>query len=347
MSPCNARQSWLVKLFPASIPTLWCPPLTHYAPDGALDRERIAAHLNFMSPWVKGLLVPGTTGDAWELTPAETRELISIVLGNVRRLQLHLLLGALHPDSAHALRIIEDNRTILRGHAGGASTEDALKQNHVCGFAVCPPRGKDVSQEQMDRELSNILELGVPVALYQLPQVTQNEMGPVLVADLAQRFPNLILFKDTSGIDRVPSSGLDFHGVFLVRGMEGDYARWLKLGGGIYDGFLLATANSFGAQLQQLREYLEAGRREEAESLSERLTRLIGELMGVVGDLTDGNKFANAGKAADHFFAHGPHAAKVSPPRLHSGRCLPVDVIRATGQALTRHQFMPPRGYLE
>ena len=44
-----------------------------------------------------------------------------------------------------------------------------------------------------------------------------------------------------------------------------------------------------------------AGRPEEAHALSERLTHLIGELMEIVGNLTDGNRFANAGKAADHF----------------------------------------------
>ena len=347
MSPSNTRQSWFIELFPAGIPTLWCPLLTHYTRDGALDRDRIAAHMNFLSPWVKGLLVPGTTGDAWELTPAETRDLINIVLDNVQRLQLHLLLGALHPDAAQARRIVEENLAMLRERAGIGSTDDVWKQHRVSGFTICPPHGKDVSQEQMDRELSNILALGAPFALYQLPQVTNNEMAPELVADLARRFANFILFKDTSGTDRVPSSGLDFDGLFLVRGMEGDYARWLKLGGGIYDGFLLATANSFGAELHQLRVLLEAGRREEACSLSERLTRLIGELMGIVDNLTDGNKFANAGKAADHFFAHGPQAAKVSPPRLHSGRCLPVEIIRAAGQALTKHQLMPVKGYLD
>ena len=90
-----------------------------------------------------------------------------------------------------------------------------------------------------------------------------------------------------------------------------------------------------------------AGRPEEAHALSERLTHLIGELMEIVGNLTDGNRFANAGKAADHFFAYGPQAAKVAPPRLHSGRTLPVETIRATGEALMQYQFMPAKGYLE
>ena len=120
----------------------------------------------------------GTTGDAWELTPAETRDLIGIVLDNVQRLQLHLLLGALHPDAAQARRIVEENLGMLRERAGIGSTGGVWKQSHVSGFTICPPRGEGIGQEQMRRELSSILKLGVPIALYQLPQVTQNQMGP-------------------------------------------------------------------------------------------------------------------------------------------------------------------------
>ena len=46
------------------------------------------------------------------------------------------------------------------------------------------------------------------------------------VAALAGEFPNFILFKDTSGADRVAQSGLDLGGVFMVRGAEvGGYSR--------------------------------------------------------------------------------------------------------------------------
>jgi dihydrodipicolinate synthase/N-acetylneuraminate lyase len=199
----------------------------------------------------------------------------------------------------------------------------------------------------MDQALSGILSLGVPTALYQLPQVTQNEMSPALVADLAGRFSNFILFKDTSGTDHVAASGLDFGGVFLVRGMEGAYTRWLKAGGDPYDGFLLSTANSFAPQLHQVRELLLAHRRLAAQALSDRLARVVEELFNLVGAVAGGNKFANAGKAADHFFAHGSSALAADPPRLHSSGHLPIEVLRATADALERYGFLPQRGYLE
>jgi len=343
----STRQQWLGRLFPEGIPSLWCPPLTHYTAEGALDRTRIAAHLEFLSPWVKGLLVPGTTGDGWELTPEEMRELTGIVLEEAQRLKLHLLLGALHPEIGQARRLIEEGLETLRQRVAAHRAEEVLVQNRVCGFALCPPRGQAVSQAEMKEALSGILESGLPLALYQLPQITQNEMSPELVFDLARRYPNFLLFKDTSGADRVAGSGLDYGGVFLVRGMEGDYARWLKTGGGCYDGFLLSTANVFGAQLHQVREFLTAGQPGPAQALSERLTGLVKELFRMVDSVQGGNPFANANKLADHFYAHGPGAVTVPPPRLHCGPGLTPEMVRAAGQALRQYDLMPKKGYLE
>ena len=70
-------------------------------------------------------------------------------------------------------------------------------------------------------------------------------------------------------------------------------------------------------------------------------------MFGIVTGLPHGNPFANANKAMDHFFAFGPQAKDAPSPRLHAGRCLPGDVIRATGEALARHGLMPGKGYLE
>ena len=41
------RQAWMQRLLPDGVPTLWCPLLTHYTDDGALDRPRMRAQLDF------------------------------------------------------------------------------------------------------------------------------------------------------------------------------------------------------------------------------------------------------------------------------------------------------------
>jgi len=341
------RAQWVARLLPEGVPSLWCPPLTHYDQNGIIDRERIAAHWRALAPWVKAMLVPGSTGDGWELTSQEQRQMIEVSLELARDFGLHVLIGALHSDAAEARNTISRYLTFIRDRTDPGEAHDGLVQARVCGFAVCPPRGAGLSQAKLETALVSILDLGVPVALYQLPQITQNEMSPELVAALAQRFGNFLLFKDTSGTDRVAQSGCDFADLFLVRGMEGDYARWLKEGGGPYDGFLLSGANCFAPQLHRLMQDLAAGRTSEANRLSDTLTQVVGEVFRLVDGIPVGNAFANANKALDHFMAYGAKAAAVTPPRLHAGSRLPTDVVRLTGEALTRHSLMPSRGYLE
>jgi dihydrodipicolinate synthase/N-acetylneuraminate lyase len=341
------RAGLLERLFPGGVPVLWCPSLTHYDEDGAIDGPRIAAHLRHLSPHVKGLLIPGSTGDGWELSERETSQLLDIALDQARELELHLLIGALKTDAGHALKTIHDTVERLKSRAKESDAERALAKARVCGFTVCPPRGKELSQEEIGRALAAILETRLPIAIYQLPQITQNEISPELASSLAARFENFILFKDTSGADRVALSGKSLEGVFTVRGAEGDYARWLNAAGGPYHGFLLSAANCFARELHQIIEDISGGRLDAARQMSERLASTVSEVFALVAGLPDGNPFANANKAMDHFFAHGPRAASVPSPRLHAGSRLPAEVIRATGEGLSRHGLMPAKGYLE
>jgi len=383
-----SRRELLARLFPNGVPTLWCPLITHYDRDGSIDASRMAAHLKHLSPCIKGFLIPGSTGDGWELNDPETRRLLEVALEQSAALNGHLLIGALRTDADQAACVIKDMvhwmelrtddgnverapRTVesntalgpsdgslipspspggwerVAGRQGEGSFFSNPSLSCVSGFTVCPPRGKELSQEKIGQSLASILQQGLPTTLYQLPQITLNEMHPELVAALARQFPNFILFKDTSGADHVALSGQKLENVFLLRGAEGDYVRWLKAAKGPYDGFLLSTANCFGRQFQQLVEDLAARRLKAAQELSERLTACINEVFGIVSGLPEGNPFANANKAMDHFFAYGQRAPGATPPRLHAGTCLSADVIRGTGEALSRHGLMPDKGYLE
>ncbi|MBI5802561.1 MAG: dihydrodipicolinate synthase family protein [Verrucomicrobia bacterium] len=337
----TTRADWHARLLPRGIQPLWCPLLTHYRDDGSLDHARITAHLRHLAPHVKGFLIPGSTGDGWEMSDGEIRELLGLAKEQTAKLELHLLIGVLKTEARDACSVMRE----YGREFSAVITEHGTRNTPA--FTVCPPKGADLPQQTIRDAMAGILELGFPTALYQLPQVTQNEMSPETLAELAARFPNFILFKDTSGADRVANSGQDFGGVFLVRGAEGDYARWLKSGGGPYDGFLLSTANCFGRELHQVIELLKSGRRDEAQHLSVRLSAVVKEVFALVAGLPDGNAFANANKAMDHFFAHGPTAANVTPPRLHAGSRLPAEVIRQAGAALERHGFLPQRGYLD
>ena len=334
------------ELVGGEIPRLWCPPLTHYKSDGTLDRERMAAHWASMLPHVRAFLVPGSTGDGWEMSDHEIKMLLDFAIKLADKLDALLLIGVLKTDVASMKTAITENLTMLKQKAGVEESIEALKQTKVCGFTVCPPNGADLTQEQMQADLETILKLDLPTAIYQLPQVTKNEMSPALIQQLAQNYANFLLFKDSSGSDRVALEDKRQSNVFLVRGAEGDYAEWLQESDGYYNGLLLSTANCFSAQLREVFTLLQAGKSEEAQNLSVRLTQVVNSVFGLVSSLPQGNPFTNANKAIDHFMAYGAEANQVQPPMLHSGRRLPEKVIREVGIILRKAKLIPQKGYL-
>jgi dihydrodipicolinate synthase/N-acetylneuraminate lyase len=305
-------------------------------------------HFNHIVPWVKGFLIPGSTGDGWELTEDETLEVADFAIQQARTREISLLLGVLKADVDTMKRTISSMITMLQQNpTEKEGAGQILKANHVCGFTVCPPGGKSLTQHQIEAGLSAVLDMGMPIALYQLPQVTENEVAPETFERLVRKYSNLIFFKDSSGKDSIAISAVHKGGVFLVRGAEGSYAQWLTGTGGCYDGFLLSTANCFSQNLSSLIESLEKNDQEKAREISEKLTIVVSEVFALVQPLPYGNPFTNANKAIDHFFAFGPSANTLDGPMLHEKIRLPHDVIQMTGAILTHYNLMPEKGYME
>jgi dihydrodipicolinate synthase/N-acetylneuraminate lyase len=339
-----ARAALMQQLLPDGVPTLWCPLLTHYDDGGRIDFERIRRQLDFLAPSVRGFLVPGSTGDGWQLSADETQALLAGVVEMAVQRRLALLIGVLQPTGAAMHDALARTLRWLQQRAGSDDPLAALRSASVAGFTFCAPHGAALTQGDIADALDSLLATGLPAALYQLPQVTGNRIAPETVRALAARHANLLMLKDTSGEDRVAESGPT--DLFLVRGAEGGYSRHLKPGGGRYDGFLLSTANGFGPQLAALIDHLRDGRQAEADALSARLEATVNEVFAAAAPLPYGNAFTNANKAIDHFMAHGPGARSVTPPRLHSGERLPAELLAATGAALESNALMPTRGYL-
>jgi dihydrodipicolinate synthase/N-acetylneuraminate lyase len=350
MNDIAARRRALQKeLFPGGIPRFWCPLLTHYRSDGSIDFDRMSRHLDHIIPWAKGFLIPGSTGDGWELDDDETLKAAQFAIRKARTHKASLLLGVLKGDTGAMERTVSNLLALIEGETGISrkKTADALKAAGVCGFTVCPPGGKRLTQADIEAGLSRILDLGLPTALYQLPQVTENEAAPETFERLVRKYSNLIFFKDSSGRDGIALSGVDKGDVFLVRGAEGEYARWLRDSGGPYDGFLLSTANCFPREIGDIIKNLEKGDGEKAREISDRITRAVNDMFALVHPLPCGNAFTNANKAFDHFFAFGPKAAAAEGPMLHAKARIPAGIIAAAGDVLSRCGLMPGKGYLE
>ena len=342
----NGPRGQLIKtLFPAGVPRLWCPTLTHYTDGARLDPARLGAHLRALQPWVKGFLIPGSTGEGWEMSDSEIRELLEIMIDEVRAVNGHLLVGILKTNANDVSSSIAEILTWLKRRTGTDDTAECLANSKICGFTICSPTGGNLSQTTIHDALDGILSSGVPASLYQLPQVTENEMSAETLIDLSARHPNFYMFKDTSGGDLAVKGG--FRDAFLVRGAEGNYVSHLAEAGGAYDGFLLSTANCFGQQLACMIDDASQGRRPDAEKFSAELTDICGRLFALAAQVGYGNAFTNANKAMDHFMAHGPGALSVAAPLLHSGKRLPPDLIVAAGAELKQHGLMPAKGYLQ
>jgi 4-hydroxy-tetrahydrodipicolinate synthase len=346
-STTAGRGRLLNSLFPDGVPRLWCPLLTHYDIKGAINIQRMAEHLAHISPHVQGFLLPGSTGDGWELTAPETQQLLEFAFDQAQKLNLHLLIGALKHKTEEALDMINAAMDRIKARTWEGNSHAALIKARVTGFTVCPPRGKDLRQDEIRFALESILATGLPIAIYQLPQITQNEISPETAVELAAHHENFVLLKDTSGTDRIIGSGKDLGGVFTLRGAEGGYAQWLKAAAGPYDGFLLSTANCFAREYSQLIHDLSARRFAAACQMSDRLTAAVNETFKAVQHLQMGNPFANANKAMDHCLAYGAKALSTPSPRLHGGVPLPPEIVRTTSEVLSRQRFFPTKGYLE
>jgi dihydrodipicolinate synthase/N-acetylneuraminate lyase len=341
-----ARARLTQRLFPQGVPRLWCPTLTHFMSRGEFDEPRIRRHFQILAPFVKGALVPGSTGEGWEMSDADSQRLLAVVLDAAQAADIRVLIGVLKTDLPGMLQCLDATVAFLQRRAGVSSAEEALQRSNVVGFTVCPPKGSQLDQSAIAEALTRVAERGLPLALYQLPQVTCNEMSPETVQALAIRYPGFYLFKDTSGKDRVAESKLGLEGVFLVRGAEGDYARWPKTAGGPYDGFLLSTANVFARELDAILRLLEQGRRSDAELLATRLSLVVQGCFEMVGHFPAGNAFTNANKVLDHLMAYGEAGVRREPPLLYSGVRLPAAFVESAAALLRQNTLMPATGYL-
>ena len=336
MSETAVRRRALQALqFPNGIPRLWCPTLTHFQAAHEPDAGRIRRHLNVLSQHVHGILVPGSTGEGWEMNDSDIHALLGIVLEAAQKSGVQVLVGVLKTDVEEMLGCL-DSLEHLREHPA------------VAEVTICPPKGSHLTQQEIRDGLSQVLERGWPTALYQLPQVTQNEMTPETVAGLASEYSNIILFKDTSGVDRVAKSGLDFGGVFMMRGAEkGGYAMWPRQAGGPYDGFLLSTANVFARELAEMLHAIDGGNMDAAKALSNKLAEVVFQAFAMVQDFPVGNAFANANKVLDHCMAYGEKSSNIDPPLLYSGERLPKQFIDNALTLLRRNSLLQEDGYLQ
>ena len=274
---------------------LWAPILTHYelADDLRLNKALIKKHMKWLEPNVKQFLVCGTTGDGWLLSDKLINDWLEILTEkNFLTDQNKILFGAFGnttKEVLHRAKLIED---YLTDHTCEAS---------FFGLTLCAPVNEKITQNEIIKHFEKIIENTLlPISIYQLPQVVKCEIKPETLKYLKDKFKKrIVLFKDTSGEDKVIDSKIDFGDLKFLRGAEKNYFNHIKPRGK-YDGFLLSTANCFGKVLREILKEVEESNFEKAENLSKKLSDIIRVSFDKGEKLNFGNPFSNVNKAFLH-----------------------------------------------
>jgi dihydrodipicolinate synthase/N-acetylneuraminate lyase len=341
------REKLLRGLFPEGIPRIWCPPLTHYKENGSINFERIKKHISHIVTNVNSFMIPGSTGDGWELSLDEYRELIDFFFSRFEyNHEINIVIGLLRESTDDVLRCMDSVVEFFQQKDIGISAEH-YEMSWFKGFVICPPRGRDLSQEEIKTSMEKILARGYPTVLYQLPQITENEMHPDLVRYFADTYYNCYMLKDSSGRDAVADAGKDYKGMVLLRGAEGNYSKMLKKTGGSYDGFLLSTGNTFAEELAKIIRHIQNDNLEGADKISTQVTEAIFKTFRLASNLPSGNVFTNSNKLIDHIMAYSSHWKEYRAPRLHSGDLLNQKMLEEVEEILMLHNLFPERGYME
>src|SRR5262249_5344589 len=257
--------------------------LSHYDPSGRLDLKRMAEQVAFLRPHVGQFLLGGSTGDGWDLDDATFEDLVRLVempglFGRQNELLFVLLRSTTKEVVERASVLVSALRRSVRIEA------------EVVGVAVCPPIYANASQAEIrDHYEAVFAAIMLPVAIYQLPQVTRCMLEPDTVRVLAKN-PRVTMFKDSSGNDAVAESGA-VKGIIALRGAEGHYAEALAPAGH-YDGWLLSSGNSFPMALRDMADALGRGEKQKGKELSNRISEAVEGLFRSVASLKFGNAFS-------------------------------------------------------
>ena len=91
----------------------------------------MAAHWDFMAPHVNAFLVPGSTGDAWEMNDIEVRALVDLSLKLAKEKNISLLLGVLKSNASATRHGISELLSKLKLKTGKNDPIEAMKTSKV------------------------------------------------------------------------------------------------------------------------------------------------------------------------------------------------------------------------
>ena len=183
---------------------IYTPIVTPYRDDFSIDRDRLAAVVDFLiGKGVHGLIVAGTTGEYYAQTPEERIEMMSLARDLIRgRVPMIVGTGAIRTEDS-----------IMYAEAAVAAGADAL-------LVATPPYAYPTGREIALHALAIDRAANLPVMLYNYPGRMSVNMDEETLNRLG-RSPNFRAIKESSGDpNRLHMLARDYPHIALSCGMD-------------------------------------------------------------------------------------------------------------------------------
>ncbi len=237
---------------PLSLRGVVPPTVTAFDDDGALDAETTAAHARFVvDRGVHGVFPLGTNGEFALLGPAERDEVVRAVVDEVGD-EVPVIAGVGEPAT---------RRTVERARAA----EDAGADGVVVVTPYYYPLDGDAAVEHYRTVCAAV---DCPVYVYHIPSKTGNELSLETLGELAA-IDNLAGLKDSSkDVPWLGQAVAAHDDLTFLAGSDSLLKPGLDLG---CTGMVSAVANAFPELVVDLYDAYDAGDRERAAELQERV----------------------------------------------------------------------------
>jgi 4-hydroxy-tetrahydrodipicolinate synthase len=202
--------------------------VTPFHADGSVNEDAavaIARHL--LANGSHGLVLAGSTGEAATLTDDEQVRLVELVAGEVGS-EGTIVAGAGSNDTRHAIELTQ--RVIAAGAEAVLSVTPYYNK----------PNRRGIRRHY--EEVARAAE-GTPVVLYNIPGRTAVNMGPELLAELAQ-IDGVVAVKQANSDELQPIDGLA-----VLAGNDDIYAACLDMGGA---GGICVASHIVGPEMRRM-----------------------------------------------------------------------------------------------
>jgi 4-hydroxy-tetrahydrodipicolinate synthase len=214
--------------------------ITPFHPDGRVnDDAAVAITRHVLEQGSHGVVMAGTTGEAATLTDDEQVALVALIAGELGS-EGAIVAGAGSNDTRHAVRL----------------TQRVIEAGAEAVLSVTPYYNKP-SRRGIVRHFQEVARAadGTPVVLYNIPGRTATNMGPDLLAELAQ-------IDGIVGVKQANSAELQLiDGLAVIAGNDDIYGACLDMGGA---GGICVASHIVGPAMRRM--YDEPDRRTEIDA---------------------------------------------------------------------------------